>query len=127
MQLKKAAISTQCAWRVRVAKKELKKLKMVRCNTYIIPLFLLLFFGNVLGVSNVTVLLMSKSYIWKAICYFRRILIKTYLPQAAKETGALQAAKNKLEKQVEDLTLRLQLERRTRVCHLLCVLFTKCN
>lgn len=127
MQLKKAAISTQCAWRVRVAKKELKKLKMVRCNTYIIPLFLLLFFGNVLGVSNVTVLLMSKSYIWKAICYFRRILIKTCLPQAAKETGALQAAKNKLEKQVEDLTLRLQLERRTRVCHLLCVLFTKCN
>ncbi|XP_078175119.1 myosin-6-like isoform X2 [Carex rostrata] len=36
------------------------------------------------------------------------------LKMAAKETGALQAAKNKLEKQVEDLTLRLQLERRTR-------------
>ena len=35
--------------------------------------------------------------------------------QAARETGALQAAKNKLEKQVEDLTLRLQLEKRLRV------------
>ncbi|XP_073106123.1 myosin-8 isoform X2 [Elaeis guineensis] len=36
------------------------------------------------------------------------------LKMAAKETGALQAAKNKLEKQVEELTLRLQLERRMR-------------
>ncbi|GMH02537.1 hypothetical protein Nepgr_004376 [Nepenthes gracilis] len=36
------------------------------------------------------------------------------LKMAAKETGALQAAKNKLEKQVEDLTLRLQLEKRMR-------------
>ncbi|KAG9137677.1 hypothetical protein Leryth_011415 [Lithospermum erythrorhizon] len=33
---------------------------------------------------------------------------------AAKETGALQAAKNKLEKQVEELTWRLQLEKRMR-------------
>ncbi|PKA52778.1 hypothetical protein AXF42_Ash001759 [Apostasia shenzhenica] len=37
------------------------------------------------------------------------------LIQAARETGALQAAKNKLEKQVEELTWRLQLERRMRV------------
>ncbi|KAF3500901.1 hypothetical protein F2Q69_00040633 [Brassica cretica] len=37
------------------------------------------------------------------------------LKMAAKETGALQAAKSKLEKQVEDLTLRLQLEKRMRV------------
>ncbi|XP_045798255.1 myosin-6-like isoform X2 [Trifolium pratense] len=37
------------------------------------------------------------------------------LKMAAKETGALQDAKNKLEKQVEDLTLRLQLEKRLRV------------
>ncbi|KAF4387032.1 hypothetical protein G4B88_024604 [Cannabis sativa] len=36
------------------------------------------------------------------------------LKMAARETGALQAAKNKLEKQVEDLTLRLQLEKRIR-------------
>ncbi|PPR92590.1 hypothetical protein GOBAR_AA28081 [Gossypium barbadense] len=34
---------------------------------------------------------------------------------ATRETGALQAAKNKLEKQVEELTWRLQLEKRMRV------------
>lgn len=34
--------------------------------------------------------------------------------QAARETGALQAAKNKLEKQVEEMTWRLQLEKRMR-------------
>lgn len=47
------------------------------------------------------------------------------LIQAARETGALQAAKNKLEKQVEDLTLRLQLEKRMRVSYFirLCVSF----
>lgn len=38
-----------------------------------------------------------------------------YCLQAARETGALQAAKNKLEKQVEELTWRLQLEKRMRV------------
>ncbi|KAJ0963649.1 hypothetical protein J5N97_028771 [Dioscorea zingiberensis] len=37
------------------------------------------------------------------------------LKMAAKEAGALQAAKNKLEKQVEELTLRLELERQMRV------------
>ncbi|KAH1078270.1 hypothetical protein AAZX31_19G156800 [Glycine max] len=37
------------------------------------------------------------------------------LKMAARETGALQAAKSKLEEQVEDLTLRLQLEKRLRV------------
>ncbi|KAF1898314.1 hypothetical protein Lal_00033081 [Lupinus albus] len=37
------------------------------------------------------------------------------LKMAARETGALQAAKTQLEKQVEDLTLRLQLEKRLRV------------
>nr|VDD29098.1 unnamed protein product [Brassica oleracea] len=61
-KLKKAAITTQSAWRARLARKELRELKM-----------------------------------------------------ATKETGALQAAKSKLEKQVEDLTLRLQLEKRMRV------------
>ncbi|CAL5369487.1 unnamed protein product [Camellia sinensis] len=61
-KLKKAAITTQCAWRGKVARRELKKLKM-----------------------------------------------------AARETSALQAAKNKLEKQVEELTWRLQLEKRIRV------------
>ncbi|CAN6866583.1 unnamed protein product, partial [Brassica oleracea] len=36
------------------------------------------------------------------------------LKMAARETGALQEAKNKLEKQVEELTWRLQLEKRIR-------------
>lgn len=35
--------------------------------------------------------------------------------QAAKETGALQAAKTMLENQVEELTSRLELENRMRV------------
>lgn len=35
--------------------------------------------------------------------------------QAARETGALKEAKDKLEKRVEELTWRLQLEKRLRV------------
>lgn len=35
--------------------------------------------------------------------------------QEARQTGALQAAKTKLEKQCEELTWRLQLEKRMRV------------
>ncbi|XVF32292.1 hypothetical protein REPUB_Repub17cG0069500 [Reevesia pubescens] len=46
---------------------------------------------------------------------FRRQTIAAIIIQAARETGALQAAKNKLEKQVEELTWRLQLEKRMRV------------
>ncbi|CAK7327357.1 unnamed protein product [Dovyalis caffra] len=61
LRLRRAAIATQCAWRGRAARKELRQLKM-----------------------------------------------------AAKETGALQAAKSKLEKEVEELTWRLQLEKRMR-------------
>ncbi|KAK3148684.1 hypothetical protein QOZ80_3AG0207370 [Eleusine coracana subsp. coracana] len=37
------------------------------------------------------------------------------LKMAAKETGALQAAKNKLEKEVEELTWQLELEKRTKL------------
>ncbi|WVZ61388.1 hypothetical protein U9M48_011271 [Paspalum notatum var. saurae] len=61
VRLVKATITAQCGWRRRVAKRELRNLKM-----------------------------------------------------AAKETGALQAAKSKLEKEVEELTWRLQLEKRIR-------------
>ncbi|KAM7262671.1 hypothetical protein ACFE04_000354 [Oxalis oulophora] len=50
-------------------------------------------------------------------CFWRgkvaRLELKK-LKMAARETGALQAAKNKLEKQVEELTWRLQLEKRMR-------------
>lgn len=44
-----------------------------------------------------------------------KFLLCLELIKAARETGALQAAKNKLEKQVEELTWRLQLEKRMRV------------
>jgi len=40
--------------------------------------------------------------------------------QAARETGALKEAKDKLEKRVEELTWRLQLEKRLRVNLLEC-------
>ncbi|XP_019422451.1 PREDICTED: myosin-6-like [Lupinus angustifolius] len=46
---------------------------------------------------------------------FRKQTSAAIVIQAARETGALQAAKNKLEKQVEDLTLRLQLEKCMRL------------
>lgn len=36
--------------------------------------------------------------------------------QAANEAGALRLAKTKLEKRLEDLEWRLQLEKRLRVC-----------
>ncbi|KAJ0034037.1 hypothetical protein Pint_25217 [Pistacia integerrima] len=61
LKMKKAAIAVQCAQRAKIARRELRKLKM-----------------------------------------------------AAKETGALQAAKSKLEKEVEELTWRLQLEKRMK-------------
>lgn len=49
------------------------------------------------------------------IYYTYNILINTSNLQASRETGALKEAKDKLEKQVEDLTLRNQLEKRRRV------------
>lgn len=54
---------------------------------------------------------------WLYVDFFIIIffMILNVCPQAAKETGALQAAKNMLEKQVEELTWRLQLEKRMRV------------
>lgn len=38
-----------------------------------------------------------------------------WFKQAARETGALKEAKEKLEKQVEELTRHLELEKRLRV------------
>ncbi|KAL5706508.1 Myosin-6 [Ranunculus cassubicifolius] len=48
---------------------------------------------------------------WRGRAARKELLL---LKQAAKETGALQEAKNKLEKEVEELTWRLQLEKRMR-------------
>ncbi|KAM0920055.1 hypothetical protein ACQ4PT_007723 [Festuca glaucescens] len=53
----------------------------------------------------------------KTQCAWRGKMARRELRQlkmAAKETGALQAAKSKLEKEVEELTWRLQLEKRIR-------------
>lgn len=49
-----------------------------------------------------------------------------FLIQAAKETGALKEAKDKLEKRVEELTWRLELEKNLRVHFLsICLMTTK--
>lgn len=55
---------------------------------------------------------------WSKLHYLihpRNILYNLHRTQAAKETGALQAAKEKLEKEVEELTLLLQQEKHMRV------------
>ncbi|KAK1266822.1 hypothetical protein QJS04_geneDACA000156 [Acorus gramineus] len=59
---------------------------------------------------------MKKAAISMQCAWRRKVAVKELrkLKMAAKETGALQAAKNKLEKQVEELTWRLQLEKRMR-------------
>jgi hypothetical protein len=44
--------------------------------------------------------------------------------QAARETGALKEAKDKLEKRVEELTWRLGLEKRLRVVYLYFLYFS---
>lgn len=44
-----------------------------------------------------------------------RFLPLQIINQAARDTGALREAKDKLEKRVEELTWRLQLEKRQRV------------
>lgn len=61
---------------------------------------------------NFSLLLLLYIHVFHNFCFPIQI-------QAARETGALQAAKNKLEKQVEELTWRLQLEKRMRVSELL--------
>lgn len=51
---------------------------------------------------------------------FKELTLSFSLVQEANEAGALRIAKTKLEKQLEDLTWRLQLEKKLRVLvHLL--------
>ncbi|XP_010540938.1 PREDICTED: myosin-14 isoform X2 [Tarenaya hassleriana] len=80
----KAAIKIQSRWRRFLAQLHYKRLKKASITT---------------------------QCAWRARLA-RRELRK--LKMAARETGALQAAKNKLEKEVEELTWRLQLEKRMR-------------
>jgi hypothetical protein len=60
----------------------------------------------------------------KAVLFANISLTLLICLQAAKETGALQAAKSKLEKEVEELTWRLQLEKRMRVGMFVCLEFS---
>lgn len=65
--------------------------------------------------GDITFLYVHDCWTFTSIMLVIQYLGFLFLFQSARETGALQAAKNKLEKQVEDLTLRLQLEKRMRV------------
>lgn len=51
----------------------------------------------------------------KSLSYLMHCNLLSYLLQEARETGALKEAKDKLEKKVEELTWRVQLEKRLRV------------
>lgn len=59
---------------------------------------------------------------WIGLLFMNLIMffVVSKLIKAARETGALKEAKDKLEKNVEELTWRLQLEKRLRVIFLSC-------
>ena len=82
---------------------------------------------HIIGFTKVIVILNIKPPFLTSFCLATPI---TYF-QAAKETGALQAAKSKLEKEVEELTWRLQLEKRIRVSSIIkftiTLVFTWCK
>ncbi|RDX60565.1 Myosin-12, partial [Mucuna pruriens] len=84
-QKKKATITLQCLWRARVARKELRKLRM-----NFMPMLL------ATGISA------------------RKEKCSKIRGMAARETGALKEAKDKLEKRVEELTWRLDIEKHMR-------------
>ena len=65
--------------------------------------------------DDVVFLKLLSLQIFALVCDISVLSFSCLCVQAARETGALQAAKNKLEKQVEELTWRLQLEKRMRV------------
>ncbi|KAM3708426.1 hypothetical protein ACB098_02G097000 [Castanea mollissima] len=104
-----SAVSLQSGVRGMAARNELKFKKQTRaaiiiqsqCRRYLARL-------HYLRIKKAAI---ATQCAWRAKVA-RRELRK--LKMAAKETGALQAAKNKLEKQVEELTWRLQLEKRMR-------------
>lgn len=85
-------IAIQCCWRRKLAKREFRKLKQV-CFSY----------GK------------EQDYI-SSLPITQCMNMHIDFLQAANETGALRLAKTKLEKRLEDLEWRLQLEKRLRVC-----------
>ncbi|CAL9116696.1 unnamed protein product [Musa acuminata var. zebrina] len=108
-ELFSSAVTIQTSVRGMAARKELHFRRQTRaaiiiqshCRQYL----------ACLNYSRIKKAVIATQCAWRARVA-RRELRK--LKQAARETGALQAAKNKLEKQVEELTWRLQLEKRMR-------------
>jgi len=64
-------------------------------------------------ISEISVLQLRTCWSLISHCCFGHFCLCVF--QAARETGALKEAKDKLEKTVEELTWRLQLEKRLRV------------
>ncbi|AES61248.2 putative myosin ATPase [Medicago truncatula] len=93
-RLKKGSIVTQCRWRGRLAKGELRKLKMAARDT--------------------GALREAKSMLEKKVKELTWHLQLEKGLKAARDTGPLKEAKGKLEKQVEELKWRLQLEKGLR-------------
>lgn len=85
-------IAIQCRWRQKLAKRELRRRKQV---------------------SEFELLILK--YCYTATVLYLISLLIIHLLQEANEAGALRLAKSKLEKQLEDLTWRLQFEKRLRV------------
>ncbi|KAB2014298.1 hypothetical protein ES319_D09G215500v1 [Gossypium barbadense] len=105
-----SAVSIQTGMRGMIARCELLSRKQTRAATVIqshCRRFL----------ANRCYLRLKKAAITTQCAWRARVARKELrkLRMAARETGALQEAKTKLEKEVEELTWRLQLEKRTRV------------
>ncbi|KAK8983763.1 hypothetical protein V6N11_009549 [Hibiscus sabdariffa] len=105
-----SAISIQTGMRGMVARSELLFRRQTKAATIIQSRYRrFLARGHYLRLKKAAI---TTQCAWRARVA-RRELRKLKL--AARETGALQEAKTKLEKEVEELTWRLQLEKRTRV------------
>ncbi|KAM1172265.1 hypothetical protein ACFXTH_022521 [Malus domestica] len=104
-----SAVSIQTGMRGLAARKELRSRRKTRAATVIQSHCRKHF-------AHARYLRMKKAAIvWQ--CGWRQIVARKELRKlkmAAKETGALQEAKNKLEKEVEELSWRLQLEKQMR-------------
>ncbi|KAM1281830.1 hypothetical protein ACFX15_021940 [Malus domestica] len=104
-----SAVSIQTGMRGLAARKELRSRRKTRAATVIQS-------HCRKHLAHARYLRMKKAAIvWQ--CGWRQIVARKELRKlkmAAKETGALQEAKNKLEKEVEELSWRLQLEKQMR-------------
>ncbi|KAI4304547.1 hypothetical protein MLD38_040041 [Melastoma candidum] len=104
-----SAISIQTGMRGMAARSELRLRKLIKASIVIQSHCRMFLARN-------QYLKLKKAAITTQCAWRGRVARKELrkLKMSARETGALQAAKNKLEKQVEELTWRLQLEKRMR-------------